>query len=278
MPTETSGDRIRLALRRKGMNQARLAKSLGISEASVSELVRGKWPAPDRMREISAILDVPFEWLTVGDSPPAWASSPNNGMPRSWMTGPGSYVDTRNHDDAQSYFETIEADPATVRKTTPPVGAIPIEGVVSAGPGDIDEWGGGGGALAIPAHWKAVRVLGDSAYPVVYSGQYVLVDEDRSIDINNLDERSGWDLDDDLVLVRLKNNCALLKRFCYHPPKSFVLASVNGGRRSPLIDPSDILHIMPVVSVVYTDPSDSRANRWKEKRDFRIRPAIDGEA
>jgi transcriptional regulator with XRE-family HTH domain len=422
MPTDTTGERIRLALRRAGWNQAKLAKSLGISATSVSEIIRGDWPASDRLREISTLLDVPFEWLTVGDNQPAWVDNEiqAHGVARSHGTAHAGVIRRApvkpsifdramfgladliiagvnpivrfsepmrsglvhqslanqrvkvaggvgksasgfamwNHVDADLVVEiryglhighiriiavhdasggdsvgqtgyvaiSDKTDPSWIKmnergdwvaymlKTgddsglakldAPPTGelilqrgdgrkvvaarddvimrrvyatvdaskverasaTIPIEGIVSAGPGHIAEWRGSGGSLTIPPHWSAVRVMGDSAYPAIYSGQLALVDESRGIDIRELDEDTGWDLDDDVVLVRLANDRALLKRFCFHPPRDFVLASVNGGRRSPLIRREDILHIVPVVAVIWNDPGEDRESRRKTKQ------------
>lgn len=162
---------------------------------------------------------------------------------------------TRAREDTETYGKAVRSP-----------SHIPIEGIVSAGPGSVSEWSGAGGTLTIPPHWSAVRVMGDSAYPAIYSGQLALVDESRAIDIDRLDEETGWDLDDDVVLVRLANDKALLKRFCFHPPRDFVLASVNGGRRSPLIRPADILHIVPVVAVIWNDPNEDREVRRQAKR------------
>lgn len=235
MQTDTTGHRIRLALRRKGLNQSKLAKSLGIAEASVSELIHGKWPAPDRIREIAAILEVPFEWLTVGDNPPPWAS------------------------------DQARRSPADAAHTP----SLDVEGQVSAGSGDIDQWADVGGHLRFGAKWAAVRVKGDSAYPVVYPDQYALVDYARAVTVEHFDEAAGWDLDDDVVLVRLHNGGALLKRFCFHPPSDFILASVNGGRRSPLVKREDIHCIVPVVGTIYHGADERAPDRWKLKRDER---------
>lgn len=149
------------------------------------------------------------------------------------------------------------------------VPTLEVEGQVSAGSGDIDQWADVGGHLRFGAKWAAVRVKGDSAYPVVYPDQYALVDYARAVTVEHFDEAAGWDLDDDVVLVRLHNGGALLKRFCFHPPNDFILASVNGGRRSPLVKREDIHCIVPVVGTIYHGADERAPDRWKLKRNER---------
>lgn len=127
------------------------------------------------------------------------------------------------------------------------------------------------GRLAFSPNWRAVKVTGDSAYPVIFTGQFAIVDEGRGVTMDQFTDRHGWDLDDDVVLVRLEGGRALLKRLCYHPSGEFILASVNSGRGSPIVKRSEILQIIPVVGVVYYDPADTRSDRWRSKRDAKCR-------
>lgn len=222
-------------MKRAGLNRTALGKAVDVSQQAITYILERDDGSVETVRKIAAVLSVPFEWLTVGDNPPAWAADRSHRMLR---------------ESTHSYGETAVLD---------------VEGQVSAGPGDIDQWADVGGRLRFGPRWAAVRVRGDSAYPVVYPDQYALVDYDRAVTVAELDEQRGWDLDDDVVLVRLHNGGALLKRFCYHPP-DFVLASVNGGRRSPLVRREDIHCIVPVVGTIYHGADERPAERWKDKK------------
>jgi transcriptional regulator with XRE-family HTH domain len=233
----TRGERIKMAMKVARMKQPKLAKLIGVSQVYVSRIVNDRDPADARLPQIAEVLGVPFEWLAVGGHPPSWAEP-----------APAERSGTTTYD-------------------SPPT--LTVEGQVSAGAGDIDLWADVGGRLRFGKEWAAVRVQGDSAYPVVYPDQYALVDYARAVTLDNLDERAGWDLDDDVVLVRLHNGGALLKRFCFHPPGDFILASVNGGRRSPLVRREDIHCIVPVVGTIYHGADERPVERWKDKKAMR---------
>ncbi len=96
--------------------------------------------------------------------------------------------------------------------------------------------------LAYP--WKkgrvVVQVLGESAYPVVYNGQFVICEPMRDLGNN------------DMVLLRLKNGRALVKRWCANgAPDGGTFVSVNGGRNSPWIPADKIESRWPIVGVLF---------------------------
>lgn len=57
------GERIRLALERRGMNQADLARAIGIKPPSLSEALKKNDMRSKRMRQVAAALRVPFDAL-----------------------------------------------------------------------------------------------------------------------------------------------------------------------------------------------------------------------
>jgi transcriptional regulator with XRE-family HTH domain len=232
------GERIKLAMRKAGLNRTSLGKAVGVSQQAITYIIEREDGSAETLRKIADVLGVAFEWLSVGDNPPAWA------------------VTHRLMENASTYGSAR---------------SIPLQGEVSAGGGEIDIWEAASGELVLGEHWGAVRVSGDSAYPAVFDRQFAIVDESRAA-FMPIDEQHGWDLDDDLVLVRLHDDSrALLKRFCYHPPDRFVLASANSGRRSPIVEHTEIRCIVPVVAVVYYDPRERGVDRWKRKRDARTK-------
>jgi transcriptional regulator with XRE-family HTH domain len=72
--TETAGDRIRHAMQRKNITQTALAEACGVSQPTLSEVIRGEKPGRTLLPKIAKYLKVPLEWLTVGDTPPEWAT------------------------------------------------------------------------------------------------------------------------------------------------------------------------------------------------------------
>jgi transcriptional regulator with XRE-family HTH domain len=239
----TPGERVALAMKRKGFSQRKLAELLKISQVSVSDITRDKWPARERMPEIAGHLGVPHEWLTVGDNPPSWAQPFG---PRR-ITGKLTGTDT----------------PAGELTTTDRRGpGLSVVGIAAAGDGDqANAWRAmrEPEPLPIPDSWEAVHVRGDSAYPVAFDGQFVLIDCARAVTARDLCDADATDLHDNLVLVQTMENCAekaYIKRFCREPraPAGYVFASINAGRSSPYLAPECIEFIIPVVGVVFEDP------------------------
>jgi transcriptional regulator with XRE-family HTH domain len=68
----TFGERLALAMDRRGMTQARLAKLVGISRAHVSNWLLGKRELPQGVHiviALSKVLNVPLAWLVNGEPP-----------------------------------------------------------------------------------------------------------------------------------------------------------------------------------------------------------------
>lgn len=63
-----SQDRIRLARRRAGLSQAKLAAAIGVQRSAVShwESPQGKNPSVTHLRELAKVAGVTFEWLATG--------------------------------------------------------------------------------------------------------------------------------------------------------------------------------------------------------------------
>ena len=66
----TAGERIAVALKKNGMNQADLASSAKIAQAYVSQIVNDVRIPSDRLfGSIAKILKVNFTWLKTGEGP-----------------------------------------------------------------------------------------------------------------------------------------------------------------------------------------------------------------
>ena len=86
--------RLSLALARKGINEAALARLLGVTAGSFWEIKNGRSPGHLKWPQIAAALEVPIEWLKDGDQSqaPAWAKTGTqiaNEVPVVGVTGTG---------------------------------------------------------------------------------------------------------------------------------------------------------------------------------------------
>lgn len=222
-------ERLALAITRKGWTGSKLARELGITQPALHPVLTGNQPGTKHLPRIAELLGCSVEWITAGDNPPSWASS------------------------ATTYVKS-------------PEGGLPVIGTVSAGDGDVGpaDWEDAPQrAIHWPDSWVAVKILGDSAYPVAYSGQLAIVDQGRAVNPAIHHGEDLEDLHDNMVLVQTMEGDrerAYLKRFCVdsRAPDGFVLASVNSGRSSPYLPASLILAILPVVGIIYEDPRQKR--------------------
>lgn len=121
--------------------------------------------------------------------------------------------------------------------------ALPLIGQVTAGDGwanpsqDPDD----SAPVIIKNRWRAVRIEGRSAEPIVLPGQCVLVDD-------TLAPKHGR-----LVCVQTQDGRAYCKRFCDVGDGHIVLAGLNAGQDSIALHREDIARISVVVGTVYTD-------------------------
>ena len=121
--------------------------------------------------------------------------------------------------------------------------ALPLIGQVTAGDGwanpsqDPDD----AAPVVIKSRWRAVRIEGRSAEPIVLPGQCVLVDD-------TLTPRHGR-----LVCVQTRDGRAYCKRLCDVGEGHVVLAGLNAGHDSVALHREDIARISVVVGTVYTD-------------------------
>lgn len=267
----TTGNRLALAMRRVGMTQEALASALGVEQATVSKMVRGEFPGRKHWYKISDILGISVEWLSLGDNPPPWAFDhlpPSHTASQHIAKALGG---TYDRDQAEAEYQQARA--LAGNRT------LALIGETSAGDGEsVLMYFESPRDLAIPDHWQVVQVRGDSAYPVIYSGQFAVIDGNRSYDSGGLreslrekssargkeqdpaaKEQIRHDLANNVVLVvalRVGKEICLLKRFCEdeHAPDGFVLASVNSGISSPYVAAQDLRLVAPVVAVLFEDP------------------------
>jgi phage repressor protein C with HTH and peptisase S24 domain len=232
--TVTKGKRIEMAMQRIGIDRTELARRVGRSQPAISQLISGSFPGKSLTVEVAAVLEVPPEWLTVGDNPPAWTANRRLQEPSSIYSPsrPGLSVvgiaAAGDHDQAGAWQRMRDPEP-----------------------------------LPIPDAWEAVQVRGDSAYPVAFDGQFVLIDTARAASGPEISEAQREDLHNDIVLVQTTEHGeehAYIKRFCRddRAPAGFIFASINAGWASPYLPTELIDMIVPVVGVVFEDPRHPR--------------------
>ena len=195
--------RIVASLARKGAEIKDLRVGLGVSKAVLSLAMGGRTTHDQR---IADWLNVPLTWLC-------------HGGPAPWEP------------------------PQHVAESLPDGIALPLIGQVTAGDGwanpsqDPDD----AAPIVIKSRWRAVRIEGRSAEPVVLPGQCVLVDD-------TLAPKHGR-----LVCVQTQDGRAYCKRFCDAGDGHVVLAGLNAGQDSIALHREDISRISVVVGTVYTD-------------------------
>ena len=219
------GTRLEMALKHAEINQNALVKAFGFSRAYMSQLKSGVQPGHTWWPRIAEKLSVPIEWLLENKNPPSWAV-----------------------EDPLSPYNSL---------ITPQLALV---GHTSAGPGEIFEEFPEPLAFPVPIDWVVVRVDGDSAYPVVYAGQFVILDTLRTQSAATLDAAAIRDLHNNMCMVRTNDGKSLLKRLCeaIGSPDGFTLGSINSGLGSPWIARNQIDTITPVVGVIYEDPTQER--------------------
>lgn len=238
----------------KGWTKAQLCELAGLKQQRYSTVLRRG--GPKYVHRIATALGVRVEWLTTGAFPPEWY------RPGLTMQSASSQAQEAREADAEgaagaapragvtgAMAAGVVSAPARAAGAAggerPVLMHIPVIGVVTAGAGwaepsqDPDDHK----PIAIPRHWRAVTIQGDSGYPVVWDGQTVLVDDQLPLKHNRL------------VVVQTEDRRAYLKRYCISDavPAGFILSSVNIGRDSFALHPEQAVRMSVVVGILFTD-------------------------
>lgn len=239
-PIAGLAERIEAGRIAKGWTKAQLCDLAGLKQQRYSTVLRRG--GPKYLQRVAVALGVRVEWLTTGAFSPEWYR-PGLGMQSaSAQALEGRAATEAEENDARrvgSRGGIADREPLRI------AAHIPIIGVVTAGSGwaepsqDPDDHK----PIAIPSHWRAVTIQGDSGYPVVWDGQTVLVDDRLPLKHNRL------------VVVQTEDRRAYLKRYCVCDavPSGFILASVNIGRDSFALFPDQAVRLSVVVGTLFTD-------------------------
>lgn len=221
----------------KGWTKAQLCDLAGLKQQRYSTVLRRG--GPKYVHRIATALGVRVEWLTTGAFPPEWY------RPGLTMQSASSQAQEAREADTEVNAADAGAESRAAGSERQVLMHIPVIGVVTAGAGwaepsqDPDDHK----PIAIPRHWRAVTIQGDSGYPVVWDGQTVLVDDQLPLKHNRL------------VVVQTEDRRAYLKRYCVSDavPAGFILSSVNIGRDSFALHPEQAVRMSVVVGILFTD-------------------------
>lgn len=252
-------DRIRMAHERSRMGVTELAKAIGVAQAYMSNILAGRIKTRKYLTKLAETLGVNEDWLEFGDpdKAPSWARTAT-----AELSGRGA-LSTATVRDQGDRYEPGGRKPTLWPKAKTPVPdtdrpdydpedptQLGLVGTVSAGDGAISY-------LERPRAFRrrdlpVMRVVGDSAFPVAYDGQFVIVDLDTPPRHNNLVIVETAEPDEHTGEVR---HHSYLKRYCVdkRAPHGYVLASVNAGIDSPYLPPNQILAMRRVVGVLFEE-------------------------
>lgn len=206
----TLADRLKEALAEKApATQADLARACGIKSPSVNDWFSGKTKGMrgTSLIKAAAFLNVSKEWLAEGKGP----KRPENDL--EFM----GHIPSRQ--------------------------LIPVAGIAQMGDNgwyDVPSTNGSEGYVEHSSrdpNAYAVRVKGESMFPAIRNGWYVVVEPNGTLS-------SG-----EYVAVALRNGKKMVKELLFETPDGYTLQSVNGGERFS-IEKQDIETIHPVSAVV----------------------------
>lgn len=246
-----TGDRVKSGRKAHRLSQIDLGKQADVSQQAISDIESGAYGSSETLSKLAKFFGVDLAYLTVGAKPwPPWA-------PEELSTHQTRDLKTTGNQQAGEPLAVIREEGANIEKPKDykdekrpdyagPTGPMVFAGSVGAGPG-VPTYFERPKSFKMRPTLAAFRVYGNSAYPVAYDGQFVVVDLKRKIHHNNL------------VVIQTKDNMAHFKRWCFAPgsPDGFVLASINSGINSPYIPESEIKNKWPVVGVMFEEePAD----------------------
>lgn len=244
------GERVRLGRKAKGWSQRELGVLVGVSQQAIGQLEAGDYEGPDLLASIAPHLEADLEYLTTGAAPwPRWSPEAIAGIKLAVADSTSSPQVLRPViRETGVAMEGSEFGDDKRPDHTGRTGELTFVGSVGAGPGVITYFKEPKQFRMRPS-LAVMRVHGDSAYPVAYDGQFVVIDLKRKVHHNNL------------VVIETLDGKSHLKRWCEaaDAPDGFVLASVNGGVNTPYIPMGKIRRdrIWPVVGVLFEEePAD----------------------
>lgn len=208
----TFSERLKEARNATGMSQAQLAKKIGISQATIGDIERGRNQGSTYLLDIAKALSVNPTWLE---------------------TGKGRKEAGLDHLSANGY----NIDGSNVSSSTVQLrGKVPVISLVAAGnwseavdnfaPGQADEWVAT--TIPIKQHTYALRVQGDSMEPKFLDGAIIIVEPEE-------EARNG-----SYVIVRQNSSEATFKQLVIDGTQTY-LKPLNSRYPIMLMQPDAVI-------------------------------------
>lgn len=218
----TIGEWIKSARKHKGWSQEQLGECIGRTKANVGHWETGKHaPSLEQVAAISVATGYPAPPIGITTSKVHWSPGGN--------TPPMDALAALNDGLNKSEDKLIPAGEVGRGRLVPVVGNArlgdngfyeEISSMAGAGDGLVDAYSSDPNAYAL-------RVKGDSMFPAIRDGWYVVVEPNSA-------PQPG-----DYVLVKLKSGQKMVKELLMQRPDSITVSSVNGDVRKT-IDMSEI--------------------------------------
>lgn len=201
---DSFSNRLRQALEDKNMSQAELARRSGIGRNSISDYLKGKYEAKqDKVYQLAKALGVSEAWLMGFDEVDAEKPS---------ITAIFNRLSTERQQNVYDYAADQLAAQVHPQKVVPfkmpkPIHYTEVQllGVVSAGTGEFQFDGDEQPTIQypgrVPEHDYALRVSGDSMYPMLEDNQVIFVRHSNGSDVH-----TGQ------IVIALLNDCAFVKK------------------------------------------------------------------
>ncbi|ELY22293.1 XRE family transcriptional regulator [Vreelandella titanicae] len=219
-------DRLKKARKLAGLNQAELAKRIGVQQTSISDLERGKSKSTSFSTQIAHELGVSALWLATGKGEMVGAVS---GRPASQAVAlPPSSNDyalipqlSARGENGHGYLNDhveVKGDLAFKREWLAKIGAK-------------------------PESLSVIYADGDSMEPYIVSGDVVLIDHGCTTPMNGK-----------VFAIRRPDNSISIKRLIQHVSGEWVLSSDNPNKalyRDELIDSASVCQVPIIGKVVW---------------------------
>ncbi|MBR7679994.1 helix-turn-helix domain-containing protein [Acinetobacter nosocomialis] len=236
-------DRLKEARKKAGKSQKDVVAAVGITQSALSQLETGLVNSSSHLPSIAKFLGVDAYWLQTGEGKP----SLNNDVEKSEIT---SFKKLDIEDFKKKYnisdsdeavlFSTIAEKPFVISKRWVPVKAYSKMGM----DGYFTDMGydGNAGDGYVPTHTAgdrsyAIKGTGDSMYPAIRNGWYVVCDPDAELTPS------------EFVQVCLKDGRCTIKEFIGIHNNVLNLLAVNGGERLTF-DMDEVESITAITDIV----------------------------
>lgn len=232
-PDDRAYERLDEVIDEMGITRREAATRAGIHETQISRGVNEHRGLDRHWKKIARGLGLSLDWLLLGIGPKLLSDKQEllSDEPKTAVREDGVPYEAGRFDDE----DRPRYDASQPRE-------LALVGTVSAGSGMVPVYDEPR-RFRLRESLAVMRVTGNSAYPIAFDGQFVLVDTRREVHHNNL------------VIVQTSDGNSYLKRYCEakSAPDGYVLASINAGVDSPYIPRGDILAMLPVVGIIFEE-------------------------